>query len=89
MVATTLCIFSERPNLAVQSIAPDNTPSIKTKAAENCIIANIERNSIGSLRSTVDDLLINLHVAVKTIDCVETHLEQYLTNGENTTKNYE
>ena len=79
MVKATLCIFSKQPSLAAQSIAPDNTSSIETKTAVNSILATVQRDSLGSLRSTIDDLLVNLHVAVKIIEQTQNYLQTYPT----------
>ncbi len=79
MVKANLCIFSKQPSLVMHSIAPDNTPSIETKTEGNSIIATVQRDSLGSLRSTIDDLLVNLHVAVTIIEQTQNYLRTYPT----------
>ena len=79
MVKATLCIFSKQPSLVVQSIAPDNTSSIETKTAVNSILATVQRDSLGSLRSTIDDIFVNLHVAVKIIEQTQNYLQTHPT----------
>ena len=82
MVKATFCIFSKQPGLVAQSIAPDNTSSIDTKISGNSIIATVQRDSLGSLRSTIDDLLVNLQVAVKTIEQTQNYLQSHPTQDK-------
>ncbi len=82
MVKATFCIFSKQPILVAQSITPDNTPSIETKIEGNSVLATVQRDSIGSLRSTIDDLLVNLHVAVKIIEQTQNYLQPHSTQDK-------
>ena len=45
------------------ALAPDNTESMSVSVDGDAIAARIERPTIGGLRSTVDDYVVNLRVA--------------------------
>ena len=46
------------------AIAPDDTDQIDTRVEGGTLVATIERETTSGLRSTVDDYLVNLDVAV-------------------------
>jgi hypothetical protein len=47
------------------SLAPDNTDEMAVRVDGDTIAATIERPTTGGLHSTVDDYVVNLHVAVQ------------------------
>ena len=54
--------------LVAASLRPDNTEQMDTRTEDGAIVTTIERETTGGLRSTVDDYVVNLDVARRTID---------------------
>lgn len=48
------------------AIKPDDTDEIDTSVETGVVVTTVERESISGLRSTLDDVLVNLDVAAKT-----------------------
>ena len=46
------------------ALAPDNTSEMATRVEDGEIVTTIERETTGGLRSTVDDYVVNLAVAL-------------------------
>jgi hypothetical protein len=55
------------PETVAAALAPDNTPEIDTRVVEGRVVTVVERGDAGGLRSTVDDYLVNLDVAERTV----------------------
>lgn len=49
-------------------IRPDNTEEIDTSVEGDVLVTRIERGSLGSVRTTMDDYLRNLSVAVEVFE---------------------
>jgi len=45
------------------ALRPDNTPSMSTHVVDDVVHTTVERETAGSLQSTVDDYVVNLTVA--------------------------
>jgi len=45
------------------ALRPDNTPSMSTDVVDDVVHTTVERETVGSLQSTVDDYVVNLTVA--------------------------
>jgi tRNA threonylcarbamoyladenosine modification (KEOPS) complex Pcc1 subunit len=58
------------------SIRPDNTEQMDTRLEDGAIVTTIERETTGGLRSTVDDYVVNLDVAVRTMQHANRHTTQ-------------
>jgi len=57
-----------------RALAPDNTAEMETSAVDGVVETTIERDSTAGLHATVDDYLVNLHVAAQcTNDNSDTH----------------
>lgn len=54
------------PNVVADALAPDNTDQMSTSVADGAVVTTIERDDAAGLRSTVDDYLVNVDVAVRT-----------------------
>lgn len=50
------------------ALAPDNTDSMAIRVDDDTVVCQIERPTIGGLRSTVDDYVVNLRVATTVVD---------------------
>jgi len=62
----TATITSTVPDAATvgAAISPDNTEQIDTRVEDGTVITTIERESTAGLRSTADDYVVNLAVAL-------------------------
>lgn len=67
----------DHPEVIAAAIEPDNTAEMETTVVDDAIVTTIEREQTGGLRSTVDDYVVNLTVA----------LEVAATANRHTTKN--
>jgi len=54
--------------LVAAALVPDNTAQMNTRVEGDAIVTTIERETTGGLRSTVDDYVVNLDVARRTVD---------------------
>lgn len=52
------------PEHVAASITPDNTAEMQTTVESDTVVTTIERETSAGLRSTVDDYVVNLSVAV-------------------------
>lgn len=55
------------------ALRPDNTDEMDTRIDGDEIVTSIERDTTGGLHSTVDDYVVNLHVAVQLSDQPNQH----------------
>lgn len=71
MIRTRLVFWGEKAGQAARAIEPDNLPnmSLQTDADRLCLQFSTEK--IGTLISTVDDLLMNIKIAEDTQSCAE------------------
>ncbi len=46
-----------------KAISVDNLPYVRTHSEGDCIITEVEVNSVGSMLVTLDDILVNVKVA--------------------------
>lgn len=59
-----------------RAIRPDNTPEVTTRVEDGTVVTTIERETIGGLRTTVDDYVVNLTVALETVQLFERTYER-------------
>ena len=79
--------------LVAAALVPDNTAQMNTRVEGDAIVTTIERETTGGLRSTVDDYVVNLDVARRTIDAAmasddadaATRIAQHTERPERTT----
>ena len=53
------------PVVVARALAPDDTPQMTSRLDGTVLETRIERGSVGGLRSTVDDYVVNLQVATR------------------------
>lgn len=58
-----LVIEAEKTDILKQAVSADNTGYVETLIEDRRLVSFIEAGSIGSMLSTLDDLLVNLKVA--------------------------
>ncbi len=66
----------EDPELVAAALRPDNTPEMRTRVTDGTLVTHIERDSTGGLRSTVDDYVVNLSVALDVVQHANRHPNQ-------------
>lgn len=54
--------------LLARAIRPDNTAEMETNAVDNRLVTTIARDSTGGLHSSIDDYVVNLHLAEQLLD---------------------
>jgi len=59
--------------LVAAALAPDDTESMATRVDGDAIACEIERETTGGLQSTVDDYVVNLHVADRITERARAH----------------
>jgi tRNA threonylcarbamoyladenosine modification (KEOPS) complex Pcc1 subunit len=64
------------PRVVAAALAADNTDEIDTETDEGCVVTTVERERASGLRSTVDDYLVNVDVADRTVSKVTQHTTQ-------------
>jgi hypothetical protein len=58
----------EDPEPIARAIAPDNTAEMDTRVEDGDVVTTVRRDSTAGLRSTVDDYVVNLQVALAVAD---------------------
>lgn len=58
----------EDPEPIARAIAPDNTTEMDTRVEDGDVVTTVRRDSTAGLRSTVDDYVVNLQVALAVAD---------------------
>ena len=58
----------DRAERIAAAVAPDNTAEMTTRVEGERVVTTIERDSTSGLQSTVDDYVVNLDVARRTVD---------------------
>ena len=71
--ATVRTTHADAP-LVAAALAPDNTDSMATRVDGDTVECVVERPTTGGLRSTVDDYVVNLHVADRLVDRARAYL---------------
>lgn len=61
----------EAAEVLAASVRPDNTPEIDTRVQDGCVVTNVERETTGGLRTTVDDYVVNLTVAQEIVQAAK------------------
>ncbi|MDR5656986.1 KEOPS complex subunit Pcc1 [Halodesulfurarchaeum sp. HSR-GB] len=61
------------PETIAEALAPDNTDQIETTVDENEVHTTIERETTAGLRSTADDYVMNLSVAIEVAATANRH----------------
>ena len=64
MRTATIRTTVAQPELVAAALRPDNTAEMETRVEDGHVVTTIERETASGLRSTVDDYVVNLDVAV-------------------------
>jgi tRNA threonylcarbamoyladenosine modification (KEOPS) complex Pcc1 subunit len=84
-VTRTATVRTELDDAAIlaASVRPDNTPEIDTRVEDGAVITEIRRETTGSLRTTVDDYVVNLAVAQEVVQAAIRHTSATATANAN------
>ena len=63
MKRATITTTHSRPERIAAAIRPDNTAEMSTTMTNDGVTTTIERDTLGGLQTSLDDLLVNLTVA--------------------------
>ena len=70
----------DSPEHIARAIEPDNTPEMETTVEDGTVVTTIERDSTAGLRSTTDDYVVNLAVAIEVAHAANRHADDDTTN---------
>ena len=71
MIRVRLVFYGEMAGLAASAIEPDNLPNMSLVIDADRLCLQFSTEKIGTLLSTVDDLLMNIKIAEDTQSCAE------------------
>jgi hypothetical protein len=71
MIRVRLVFYGETAGLVASAIEPDNLPNMSLETDTDRICLQFSTEKIGTLLSTVDDLLMNIKIAEDTQYCAE------------------
>ena len=71
MIWTRLVFYGEIAGLVAGAIEPDNLSNMSLQTDTDRICLQFSTEKIGTLLSTVDDLLMNIKIAEDTQSCAE------------------
>jgi tRNA threonylcarbamoyladenosine modification (KEOPS) complex Pcc1 subunit len=71
MIAARLSLSGAGCDLVAGSIEPDNLPNMHLQIKSGCICLEFSTEKIGTLLSTIDDLLMNIKIAEETLSSME------------------
>jgi len=71
MIKARLVLLGENAGIVAAAIKPDNLPNMALLAEEERLVLEFSTEKVGTLLSTVDDLLMNIKIAEETQRCTE------------------
>ena len=71
MIKARLVLLAENAGIVAAAIEPDNLPNMALLAEEERLVLEFSTEKVGTLLSTVDDLLMNIKIAEETQRCTE------------------
>ena len=71
MISARLVFWGEKAEIVARSIEPDNLPNMHLQTEEDRLSLEFSTEKIGTLLSTVDDLLMNIKIAEETLHSLE------------------
>lgn len=71
MIQARLVFWGDEALIAAWAVEPDNLPNMKMEKAADRLSLAFSTEKIGTLLSTVDDLLMNIKIAEETLTCTE------------------
>lgn len=71
MIKARLTLCGQKAGMVASAIEPDNLPNMTLLAEGDRMLLEFSAEKIGTLLSTVDDLLMNIKIAEETQYCTE------------------
>lgn len=71
MIRTSLTFWGTQAETVAEAVRPDNLPNMSLQIDADCFRLQFSAEKIGTLLSTVDDLLMNIKIAEETQSCAE------------------
>lgn len=71
MIRARLFLWGREAEAAARAVEPDNLPNMILESGEGQLSLQFSTEKIGTLLSTVDDLLMNLKIAEETLRVAE------------------
>ena len=71
MIRARLVFWGEEAKIVAKAIEPDNLPNMSLVADADHLSLSFSNEKIGTLLSTVDDLLMNIKIAEETLTSSE------------------
>jgi hypothetical protein len=66
-----LIFWGKQAETVAEAVKPDNLPNMSLQVDADCFRLQFSTEKIGTLLSTVDDLLMNIKIAEETHSCAE------------------
>jgi hypothetical protein len=71
MILARLIFWGKEAEAAAKAVEPDNLPNMSLLVDDGSFCLQFSTEKIGTLLSTVDDLLMNIKIAEETLSCTE------------------
>jgi len=71
VIGARLAFWGDKAMTVARSIEPDNLPNMHLQVTEDYLSLEFSTEKIGTLLSTIDDLLMNLKIAEETLLSLE------------------
>jgi len=71
MIQARLIFWGRTAESVARAIEPDNLPNMSQQIDADRLCLQFSTEKIGTLLSTVDDLLMNIKIAEETLSCTE------------------
>jgi len=71
MILAKIMLYGRHAAYMARSLEPDNLPSMDMDAREDRIVLQFSTEKIGTMLSTIDDLLMNIKIAEETLSSAE------------------
>jgi len=71
MIRARLFFWGREAEAAARAVEPDNLPNMILESEAGQLSLRFSTEKIGTLLSTVDDLLMNIKIAEETLACTE------------------
>ena len=71
MIKSKIVLCGPNAEELAKAIEPDNLPNMSLRMEENCLCLEFAVERIGTVLSTIDDLLMNIKVAEETLVSAE------------------
>jgi tRNA threonylcarbamoyladenosine modification (KEOPS) complex Pcc1 subunit len=66
-----LTFWGKQAETVAEAVKPDNLPNMSLQVDADCLCLQFSTEKIGTLLSTIDDLLMNIKIAEETNSCAE------------------